>query len=102
MAIKNMFYNSTDNLGLTNELVCPVCSSKGEMALFKNYDLVNVIAIIKQIDTQLNLAVCPHCASVFSVNENYVTAKQAGQTVFATPQDLALLVDGRKKGSGNE
>lgn len=94
MAIKNPFDNRTESMGSTNEIACPSCGRQTCMRLFRNYDVINYIAFLKEKDTQLGIAVCPKCACAFTVNGRFIEALLAGQTVFLTPDDLMPAAKG--------
>ena len=97
MAIKNRFFkNHTESVGSTGEVVCPSCGKKVLMAVFRNYDSVNVIELITGEKQQLGFAVCPECAAVFKVNRDYLDAAKAGQTVYLTADDLTKLTNTEK------
>ncbi len=91
MAIKNSIKNVTEPFGYTSIVECPECKNELNMPLFRNYDTFNPIAILKQEDKQLGIAVCPKCAAVYIVSERYIKALLAGQTVFVTHADLTRV-----------
>ncbi|MGN0444448.1 MAG: hypothetical protein ACI4F5_07535 [Acutalibacteraceae bacterium] len=68
MAIKTILKNRTDDLGKSEPITCPACKKKTQLQLFSNYDLDNYIGKLLGKDKELNFAVCPLCASVFSIN----------------------------------
>ena len=61
------------------------------MRLFSTEDKSNVAKIAKE-DKNIAIAVCPRCASVFSLSKNYLKEKNAGTYVTITKEDLTLLV----------
>ena len=67
MAIKNLTRSKTDDLGLSNEIICPSCKETVKMRIFSNYDLDNLLAMILKKSTEFNFAVCPKCESVFKI-----------------------------------
>lgn len=68
MAIKTLISNKTDDLGKSNDIICPVCNKETQLRIFSNYDLDNLIGKLLRIDKELNIAVCPLCETVFSIN----------------------------------
>ena len=92
MAIKNYNKISTKDSGSTNNVTCPVCKETVSMRLFSTKD-TTLVAKIKGEDKNIYISVCPNCASVFSVNTNYLKEKENGTTVFLTESDLKLIRD---------
>lgn len=90
MAIKTYDKISARDEGSTDNVVCPVCNETVSMRLFSTKDYT-AVALFKAEDKNINIAVCPNCASVFSVNKNYLEEKNAGTTVFFTENDLTLI-----------
>lgn len=90
MAIKTYDKISTKDEGNTDNVVCPVCNEEVSMRLFSTKDHT-AVALIKGEDKNISIAVCPNCASVFSVNKNYLKEKNSGTTVFFTENDLTLI-----------
>lgn len=88
MAINNFIKSNVEPLGKTSAVVCPVCGGNVCMPLYRSYDLFNPIALFKQADTQLGIAVCPECAGAFTVDNKYIDTLMSGQTVFITQDDL--------------
>lgn len=94
VAIKSIEKLLTKDLGLTNEVVCPVCKNKTELRLFESCDYSAVSVLLKK--ENLNFAVCPNCSSVFAVNSNYVKEKQNGTFCVLDENDLTILVKGNE------
>ncbi len=92
MAIKNYNKISTLDEGNTNNVTCPACKETVSMRLFTTKD-TTLVAKIKGEDKNIYISVCPNCASVFSVNTNYLKEKANGTTVFLTESDLKLIRD---------
>lgn len=94
MAIKtvNKIFSKDD--GFAEPVDCPECDKNVSMRLFSTVDL-SAVAMISKEDKNLAFAVCPNCASVFSVNKNYLKEKKAGTFVFMTKEDLKLMVKGK-------
>ncbi len=93
MAIRSMENLKTEPLGETNVLLCPCCGKATALQLFVNSDRSAVSMLKKKRDS--GFAVCPKCAAVFAVNENYVEQKRIGTVCTLEPQDLTVLVNGR-------
>ena len=91
MAISSFDKVYTKRLGDSNEIACPVCSSNVSFALFENLDISPVASILGKAG-ETYFAVCPKCASIFNVNEEYIKAKTSGMTCFITPSDLSVSV----------
>lgn len=90
MAIKTKDKISTKDHGSANSILCPVCNECVSMRLFTTKDTTPV-AKIKGEDKNIYISVCPNCASVFSVNKNYLHERERGTTVFLTESDLTLI-----------
>ena len=74
---------------------CPICSHNVVMTLLTDKNNA-LISILKSIPNERTLALCPHCESFFSVNENYIKERDNGTTVTMTKEDLELIVKGKK------
>ncbi|MBR3094594.1 MAG: hypothetical protein IKH12_03275 [Clostridia bacterium] len=92
MAIKTIEKLKTTDLGASNELACPVCGAVSQMRLFENTD-GSMVAHLHKKPAQ-GLAVCPRCATVFTVNPHYIAEKKNGTVCELEPQDLTVLVRG--------
>ncbi len=90
MAIKNYNKISAFDGGFTNNVCCPACKQTVSMRLFTTKD-TTLVAKIKGEDKNIYISVCPNCASVFSVNTNYLKEKERGTYVLLTESDLKLL-----------
>ncbi len=90
MAIKNHNKISTSDEGFTNNITCPSCKETVSMRLFTTKD-TTLVAKIKGEDKNIYISVCPNCASVFSVNTNYLKERANGTAVFLTESDLKLI-----------
>lgn len=93
MAIKTFDKVYTKDHGLSNEITCPVCSVRTAVKLFENTDVSPTAMFLKK-DLHTFFAVCPKCASVFSVNPDYMKAKLDGTTCLMTESDLTVTVKG--------
>ncbi len=92
MAIKTIEKLKTNDLGASNPVCCPVCSTAQEMRLFENVD-GSMVAHLHKKPVQF-LAVCPGCATVFTVNPHYMTEQKNGTVCELEMQDLTVLVRG--------
>ena len=90
MAIKSIENLKTNDLGNSNVLVCPVCEKAVELRLFENVDSSMVARLHKKAPQ--NIALCPKCATVFTVNPHYMEEKKNGTVCTLEPQDLTVLV----------
>ena len=94
MAIKTINKALAKDKGFTDPVDCPVCAKNVAMRLFEVADH-SVIGKLSKEDKDLAVAVCPNCASVFSVNKNYLKEKDSGTFVFMTKEDLKIMVKGQ-------
>ena len=94
MAVSTINKGFTKDLGETEGIVCPNCKKAVRMRLFTTTD-TSIITKITQKDGDVNVAVCPQCACVFTVAKNYMKEKTSGTTVFITENDLTVLVNGK-------
>ena len=90
MAIHSIENLKTNDLGHSNVLVCPACGKANEMRLFENIDASFVAHFLKK-EAQ-GLAVCTKCATVFTVNPNYIEQFKIGTVCTLEPHDLTVLV----------
>lgn len=72
MAIRIPIKNKTDDMGESNEILCPKCGQLTSMHLYSNYDLDNYISLILGKSDDFNFAVCPKCAAVFRLGDTFV------------------------------
>lgn len=94
MAIRTQEKLITKKHGNSNLVVCPECKKEVSFALFENVDVSPVAALLKKTKGSC-FAVCPNCAKVFSVNENYIREKERGTTCAMTQSDLSLWTNKR-------
>ena len=92
MSIRSVENLKTEPLGESNVLLCPVCGKATAMQLFVNSDR-SAVALLKG-KRDAGFAVCPKCASVFNVNENYIEQKRIGTYCTLETQDLTVMVHG--------
>ncbi len=90
MAIKNYNKISAFDIGVSNNVTCPACKETVSMRLFNTKD-TTLVAKIKGEDKNIYISVCPNCASVFSVNTNYLNERERGTYVLLTESDLRLI-----------
>ena len=92
MSIKSFEKLKTNDLGASNALVCPVCGGAVQMRLFENVD-GSMVANLHKKPPQA-LAVCPSCATVYTVNPHFISEFKSGTVCELEPQDLTVLVRG--------
>lgn len=90
MAIKTFIKNKTEDMGHSNEIICPKCGKVTSMRLYSNYDLDNYLAMVLGKSDDFNFAVCPSCAGVFKLADTF--APQSGQSLC----DYHLLPVGKE------
>ena len=93
MAIRSIENLKTEPLGESNVLLCPCCKKATALQLFVNSDRSAVSMLKKKRDN--GFAVCPKCAAVFNVNENYIEQKRIGTVCTLEAHDLTVLVEVR-------
>lgn len=91
MAIKTINKALAKDGGFAEPVDCPECDKSVAMRIFEVEDK-SPVAMIAKDDKDIAVAVCPNCATVFSLNKNYLKEKQAGTFVFMTKEDLKVLV----------
>ena len=94
MAVSTINKGYTKDMGETEGIICPVCKKAVNLRIFTTTD-TSVISKITKKDGDVHIAVCPLCASVFSLSKNYVKERNNGTTVFITESDLTLMVSGK-------
>lgn len=92
MAIKTQENLITKKHGKSNRVVCPNCKKEVCFSLFENIDISPVAALLKKSGGR-SFAVCPECAAIFSVNENYIREKENGTVCVMTESDLEKWVN---------
>lgn len=95
MAIKTVNHVFSKDNGKTNEIICPLCSKPVSMRLFENVD-VSVITYLLGKETKTDFAVCPKCAGVFNVAENYLKEYKNGTVCYLTEDDLTVIKKSEK------
>ncbi len=93
MAIKTINGCKLYDNGETNEIVCPVCNRNTQIKLIKNINM-SIVPIILEKQLTEYFAVCPNCASTFSISENYIRERNNKTTCSLTPSDLTLISKG--------
>lgn len=96
MAISFFDKTLTKQHGISNEIICPVCSKKVSMMLFESIDISPVAAFLQKEPSEY-FAVCAECSSVFSVSKNFMREKARGTFCIMTDSDLKVLVNGNGK-----
>ncbi len=94
MAISTINKGYTKDNGKSEGIVCPECKKAVNLHLFSTTD-TSVVAMLKNKKGDSNIAVCPNCAAIFSVADNYMKEKTAGTTVFITESDLEVIIKGQ-------
>lgn len=79
--------------GKSNAVVCPVCGKTAELNIFENMDFSTAALFLKKEASEY-FAVCPLCASAFSVSRHYMKAKNNGMFCLMTQDDLAVISKG--------
>ena len=94
MSISTINKIKTNDEGFSTPIDCPECGHNVAMRLFSTSDNSIVASFLRQ-DKDLRVAVCPSCATVFSVNKNYLKERNAGTFVTMTKEDLRVVVKGQ-------
>ncbi len=94
MAIKTINKLDTRDEGFSNPVDCPECKINTPMKIIAAIDK-SIVGKIKKEDKDTVVAVCPRCASVFTLSKNYYNERANGTTVTMTESDLNLLVRGK-------
>ena len=74
MAIRSFDKISTKDEGNTENVLCKSCGETVSFRVFTTHDF-SPVALLKPDGKNLTLAVCPNCASIYSINENYLKEK---------------------------
>ena len=89
MAIKSFENLKTKDIGSSNVVVCPVCGKATEMRIYEFTD-ASMLAHLLQKKAN-GVAICPKCATPFTLNPNYLEQKKLGTVCTLEPQDLSPL-----------
>ena len=81
--------NVTDE-DISNPVICPSCGKTVGMRLFGAEDK-SVVGKLYPEKQDMAIAVCPVCAAVYKVADNYYKERKNGTTVFMTEKDLESL-----------
>lgn len=87
MAISNINKPIFTQNGKGDVLTCPSCKNKVSMSIFENINSP-LDSLVLGKNKPDYYAVCPLCADVFLVNDNYIYERNSGTTVFMTESDL--------------
>lgn len=90
MSIGNINKSVCDDRGETNAIHCPACGKEIKLKLYSVNDKSLFAAVMKK-SSALTFAVCPSCSAVYSVKDNYISAREAGNTVFLDENDITPL-----------
>ena len=81
--------NVTDE-DISNPVICHTCNKTVGMRLFGTEDKSTVGKLFPEKQNTA-IAVCPLCAAVYKVADNYYKERQNGTTVFMTESDLESI-----------
>ena len=81
--------NVTDE-DISNPVICPSCGKTVGMRLFGAEDKSTIGKLFPE-KQEMAIAVCPVCAAVYKVADNYYKERKNDTTVFMTPEDLEGL-----------
>lgn len=90
MAIRTVNKLNLRDDGFSESICCPTCNKEVSLRLFAALD-TTIFAKIAKDDKDRYIAVCPNCSTVYSVNKNYITEKNAGTFVTITKEDLKVI-----------
>ena len=89
MAISTINKLNVTDEDISNPVICPVCNKTVGMRLFGAEDKSTIGKLFPEKQNTA-IAVCPLCASVYKVADNYYKERQNGTTVFMTENDLEV------------
>ncbi|MBO5936352.1 MAG: hypothetical protein J6V06_05270 [Clostridia bacterium] len=81
--------NVTDE-DISNPVICPSCGKTVGMRLFGAEDKSTVGKLFPE-KQKMAVAVCPMCAAVYKVADNYYKERKNGTLVYMTEKDLESL-----------
>lgn len=81
--------NVTDE-NISNPVICPSCNKTVGMRLFGAEDKSTIGKLFPE-KQEMAVAVCPMCAAVYKLADNYYKERKNGTTVYMTPEDLESL-----------
>ena len=89
MAISTINKLNVTDEDISNPVICPACKKTVGMRLFGAEDKSTIGKLFPEKQNTA-IAVCPLCASVYKVADNYYKERQNGTTVFMTENDLEV------------
>ncbi len=87
MAISTINKLNVTDEDISNPVICPACNKTVGMRLFGAEDKSTVGKLYPEKQNTA-IAVCPLCAAVYKVADNYYKERRNGTTVFMTESDL--------------
>lgn len=90
MAISTINKLNVTDEDISNPVICPKCNKTVGMRLFGAEDKSTVGKLFPE-KQDMAIAVCPLCAAVYKVADNYYKERKNGTTVFMTEKDLESL-----------
>ena len=90
MAISTINKLNVTDEDISNPVICPKCNKTVGMRLFGAEDKSTIGKLFPE-KQDMAIAVCPLCAGVFKVADNYSKERKNGTTVFMTERDLESL-----------
>ena len=90
MAISTINKLNVTDEDISNPVICPACNKTVGMRLFGAEDKSTVGKLYPE-KQNMAIAVCPSCAAVYKVADNYYKERRNGTTVFMTEKDLEGL-----------
>ena len=90
MAISTINKLNVTDEDISNPVICPKCGKTVGMRLFAEEDKSTVGKLFPEKQNTA-IAVCPLCAAVYKVADNYYKERKNGTTVFMTEADLEGL-----------
>ena len=90
MAISTINKLNVTDEDISNPVICPKCNKTVGMRLFGAEDKSTIGKLFPE-KQNMAIAVCPLCAGVFRIAENYYKERKNGTTVFMTEKDLESL-----------
>jgi hypothetical protein len=90
MAISTINKLNVTDEDISNPVICPSCNKTVGMRLFGAEDKSTVGKLFPEKQNTA-IAVCPLCAAVYKVADNYYKERRNGTTVFMTESDLEFL-----------
>ena len=90
MAISTINKLNVTDEDISNPVICPKCGKTVAMRLFGTEDKSTVGKLFPE-KQNIAYAVCPLCAAVFQVADNFYKERKNGTAVFMTEKDLESL-----------